>query len=217
MFADLNRYAIRPSQSLSILYDYRDEAAQLTKALIAQSSVFCDMVELEKTSLAKRSRRLFTLSAIYHATGELLNDVEETNLRKTAKLALKFWETVAEYLTEWQLVRQGEMTAGELREDYIHTHGVVLQALARVGQALMKQYPKQWPNRLAAVKTIDWRRSNSQLWEGRALIGGKVSKAYQNVTLTTNAIKEHMGLALSEDEQQIEDAFKRGNNGSKKR
>ena len=217
MFADLNRYAIRPSQSLSILYDYRDEAAQLTKALIAQSSVFRNVVELEKTSLAKRSRCLFTLSAIHHATGELLNDVEETDPRKTAELALKFWETIAEHLTEWQLVRQGEMTAGELREDYIHTHGVVLQALARAGQVLMKRYPKQWSKRLAAIKTIDWRRSNSKLWEGRALIGGKVSKAYQNVTLTTNAIKMHIGLNLSEDEQQVEDAFKRGNNGSKKR
>lgn len=217
MFADLNRYAIRPSQSLSILYDYRDEAAQLTKSLIAQSSVFRDVVELEKTSLAKRSRCLFTLSAIYHATDELLNDVEETDPRKMAKLALKFWETVAEHLTEWQLVQQGEMTAGELREDYIHTHGVVLQALARAGQVLMKRYPKQWPKRFAAIKTIDWRRSNSKLWEGRALIGGKVSKASQNVTLTTNAIKMHVGLDLSEDEQQVEDAFKRGNNGSKKR
>ena len=40
MFADLNRYAIRPSKSLGILYDYRDETAQLAKALIAKSPVF---------------------------------------------------------------------------------------------------------------------------------------------------------------------------------
>src|SRR6266404_4520578 len=52
MFADLNRYAIRPSKSLGILYDYRDETAQLTKALIARSGVFRDLVEVEKTSLA---------------------------------------------------------------------------------------------------------------------------------------------------------------------
>ena len=217
MFADLNRYAIRPSKSLSILYDYRDETAQLAKALIANSSVFRDVVELEKTSLAERSRCLFTLSAIYHATCDLLNDVEETDPRETAELALKFWETVAEYLSEWQLVRDGEMTAGELRKDYIHTHGVVLQALARTGQALLKRFPKQWPKKLAGIKTIDWRRSNSELWEGRALIGGKVCKAYQNVMLTTNALKTHLGLDLSEDEQSVENAFKQGSNGSKTR
>ena len=216
MFADLNRYAIRPSKSIGILYDYRDETAQLAKALIAKSTVFRDVVELEKTSLAQRSRRLFTLSAIYHATAELLNNMEETTPQETAELALKFWETVAEHLSEWELVRQGKLTAGELREDYIHTHGVVLQALARAGHALIQRCPKQWPKKLAAIKTIDWRRSNSNLWEGRALIGGRVSKAHQNVILTTNAIKKHLDLALSEDEQKVEKAFKLGSNGSKK-
>src|ERR1700733_10402630 len=72
MFADLNRYAIRPSKSLGILYDYRDDTAQLAKSLIAKSPVFRDVVELEKTALSPRSRRLFTLSAIYHATSDLL-------------------------------------------------------------------------------------------------------------------------------------------------
>ena len=37
MFADLNRYAVRPSKSLGILYDYRDETALLAKAMIASS------------------------------------------------------------------------------------------------------------------------------------------------------------------------------------
>ena len=217
MFADLNRHAIRPSKSLGILYDYRDETAQFAKALIAKSPVFRDVVELEKTSLAERSRRLFTLSAIYHATCELLKDVEETEPRETAELALKFWETIANHLSEWQLVRDGEMTAGELRKDYIHTHGVVLQALARTGQVLIKRYPRQWPTKLAGIKTMDWKRSNSKLWEGRALIGGKVCKAYQNVMLTTNAIKSHLRLDLSEEEQKVEDAFKKGNNGSNTR
>ena len=55
MFADLNRYAIRPSKSLGILYDHRDETAQLAKNLIGKSPVFRDVVELEKTNLSPRS------------------------------------------------------------------------------------------------------------------------------------------------------------------
>src|SRR5205823_2679944 len=31
MFADLNRYAIRPSKSLGVLYDHRDDEAQLAR------------------------------------------------------------------------------------------------------------------------------------------------------------------------------------------
>ena len=110
MFADLNRYAIRPSPSLSILYDYRDETARLAKSLIAGSDIFRDVVELEKTSLAPRSRRLFTLSAIYHATNELLNGLPETTPEDTARLALEFWETVAAQLDEWGRVRSGDLS-----------------------------------------------------------------------------------------------------------
>ena len=213
MFADLNRYAIRPSRSLSILYDYRDQTARLTKALIAESPVFRDVVEFEKTSLSKRSGRLFTLSAIYHATQTLIRDMEETDPHETAGLALKFWEAVAENLSEWKRFRTGDLAAGELRKDYIHTHSVVLQALANTGKTLISRYPNQWEKKLATIDNIDWRRSNSTLWEGRAMIGGQVSKAHKNVVLTANAIKTHLDLDLTDDEQQAENALKRGNNG----
>ena len=216
MFADLNRYAIRPSTSLSILYDYRDKTAQLVRRLIATSDIFRDVVELEKTNLAQRSRRLFTLSAIYNATSVLLNGMQETRPEETAQLALEFWETVAVQLDEWGRVRCGDLTAGEVRSDFIHTHGVVLQALARAGNGLIEQHPKSWKKKVARLKTIDWRRANSAMWEGRALVGGKLSKAHQNVVLTANAIKNHLGLELSDDEQRVEDAYTRGGNGEKK-
>ena len=216
MFADLNRHAIRPSKSLGILYDYRDETALLAKTLIAESRIFRDFVELEKSSLAKRSRRLFTLSAIYHATSELLNGMAEMEPTKAAKLALSFWETVASSISEWERVRQGDLSAGKVRAKFIHTHSVVLQAMARAGSTLIKHYPKQWQKKLKAIKDIDWRRSNANLWEGRAILGGQVKKAQQNVILTSNAIKHHLSLPLSPEEQQVEDAFNRRDNDSNK-
>ena len=207
MFADLNRHAIRPSKSLGILYDYRDDTALLTKALIAKSPVFRDVIELEKTSLAPRSRRLFTLSAIYHATAELLKGMSNGDPQERAELALRFWETVASHMTEWQCVKRRELSAGEVRSEFIHTHGVVLQAIARAGHALMQLHPKRWHEKIAGVGLIDWRRANSALWEGRALLGGKVSKAHKNVSLTSNVIKAHLGLPLSDDDQKVEDAY----------
>ena len=207
MFADLNRYAIRPSKSLGILYDYRDHTALLTKALIAKSAVFRDVVELEKTSLSRRSRRLFTLSALYHATAELLEGKDAGDPEELAQLALSYWEAVAAELDHWQRVRLGELSAGEVRTDYIHTHGVVLQALGRVGSALIRKYPKQWKSKLRGLRKIDWRRANSALWEGRALSGGRLSKSGQSIMLTANAIKTSLGLPLGKEEQEIENAF----------
>lgn len=218
MFADLNRYAIRPSSSLGVLYDHRDEVAQLAKSLISKSPVFRDVVELEKTSLSPRSRRLFTLSAIYRATGELLKGADEADGQADmAAVALQFWEQVARHIAEWDRVRRGLVTAGEIRTDYIHSHGVVLQAIGRTGNQLLRKFPKQWTRRLGPLGEMDWRRANAKLWEGRALLGGRVSKNEQNVALTTNAIKLQLKLPLSPEEARLEEAFKRGNNGQKRR
>jgi len=215
MFADLNRHAIRPSKSLGVLYDHRDEIAQLTKTLVARSPVFRDVVELEKTALSPRSRRLFTLSAIYHATSELLEGLNIEDPKEAAQLAVSFWEEVAQHMKEWELVRKGNITAGEVRQDFIHSHGVVLQALARMGNALIKSNLTTWKKKLRDLRTIDWSRNNSRIWEGRALLGGRVSKAQQNVVLTTTAIKTHMGLTLTPEEQRVEDAFRRGEYAAK--
>lgn len=210
MFADLNRYAIRPSKSLGVLYDHRDETAQLAKSLVLKSAVFRDVVEVEKTTLSQRSRRLFTLSAIYNATNELLAGVELEEPEEAADLAVRFWEEVAKHMKEWELVRDGQITAGEVRQDFINSHGVVLQALARVGNTLVRKYPNDWKKRLKKLSEIDWRRANAALWEGRALLGGRVSKAQQNIILTANAIKHKLGIELSPEEQRVEDAFNRG-------
>jgi len=215
MFADLNRYAIRPSKSLGILYDYRDETAKLTKELIARSDVFRDLVELEKTNLAPRSKKLFTLSALYHATQDLVDSEVESDPESAARLALQFWEETAKHMTEWKRVKDGELTAGEVRANYIHTHGVVLQALARAGHGLIERFPKQWAKKLNSLEKIDWRRSNRSLWEGRAMIGGQVSKNNHNTILTANVIKKKVGLDLTAEEQKVEQAYREGN-GSKR-
>ena len=214
MFADLNRYAIRPARSLGVLYDHRDDKAQLAKLVVARSQVFRDVVEMERTTLAPRSRRLFTLSAIYTATAALLSNIDVEGAEPRAALAAEFWETVAVHVPQWAQVQQGKLTAGEVREDFLHSHGVVLQALGRVGNGLLHHQSRDWKEVLKKLSSIDWRRGNAGLWEGRAMIGGRVSKAQQNVLLTTNAIKNHLGLKLSAEETRAEDALQRGDQQS---
>ena len=209
MFADLNRYAIRPSPSLGVLYDHRDTQAQLAKRLMSESDIFRGLVELERTTLSARSRKLLTLSAIYGATNDLLAGMEEKGAEELADIAGKYWETLARTFKEWWLVHQGKLTAGEVRQDFIHTHGVVLQALGRTGNALLHSHPRNWKKYLSCLSEIDWRRTNPK-WEGRAMVGGRISKGQQNVLLVTNLIKRKMRLPLSADERRIEEAHRRG-------
>lgn len=210
MFADLNRYAIRPSKSLGVLYDHRDDMAKLAKLVALKSSVFRDVVDMERSTLSPRSRKLFTLSAIYTATSALLNNLKENSVTNPAELAVSFWGEVAKQFPEWQMVRERKMFAAEVRRDFIHSHGIALQAIGRVGNTLLQNGRSNWKRPLSKLKKLDWSRQNTRLWEGRAMSGGRVSKAGQNVTLTTNAIKKQLGLSLTPDEKRVEQAFLRG-------
>ena len=206
MFADLNRHAIRPSRSLGLLYDHRNDKAKLAKLVILKSEAFREIVDMEKSSLAKRSRKLFTLSAFFNACADLVEGLATGNLNDDAKLARDFWEEVAKHFPAWAQVREGRMPASEVREGYIHSHGIALQAIGKAGNALLKLHPNDWRQRLAGLGEINWARANAKLWEGRALIGGKVSKVTTNVILTTNAIKLALDIPLDEDEKRVETA-----------
>jgi DNA sulfur modification protein DndB len=205
MFADLNRYAIRPSTSISMLYDHRDDAAELTRRLVNDALPFRDLVETDRSSLSARSRRLFTFSAIYYATKALLADQELETLDDGVSLACAYWEAVAAYLPEWEQVRRGKIASSEVREDQIHSHGVVLHAFGRAGAALLRTYPEDWREHLAPLEGIDWSRKNPD-WAGRAVVRGKLSKATQNVTLTANYIKSRLGLELTAEDRRLEDS-----------
>jgi DNA sulfur modification protein DndB len=212
LFADLNRYAIRPTKSIGVLYDHRDDMAQLARLVVFKSKVFGGLVEMERSSLSARSRKLFTLSAIYTATGVLLDSVELAQRDAAIDLAVSFWDEVARYLPEWQAVRDGKVSSGEIRQGFIHCHGIALHALGHVGNYLLLTYPDNWKTKLKPLRKIDWSRTNSALWEGRAMIGGRLSKATPNVVLTSVAIKNALGLPATPEEGQLEQARRRSLN-----
>ncbi|MFF3947146.1 DNA sulfur modification protein DndB [Streptomyces sp. NPDC001902] len=210
MFADLNRHAVRPARSIGVLYDHRDNGARVARALTARSAVFKGYVEMEKSNLAARSRKMFTLSALYYGTQSLLQGLEVKDDEAT-DLAQQYWETIDQALPEWAMVRRRELTAAEMRRDFIHSHGIALHALGRIGNSLFREstVPSRWKRHLAPLKKVNWARSNTD-WEGRAIVGGRVSKSHQNVTLTVNYLRAHLGLGLSPEEQRVEDAYLRG-------
>jgi len=177
MFADLNRYAVRPSRSIGVLYDHRDEPAELARLVVLSSPLFRDVVEMERSTLSMRSRKLFTLSAIYNATSALVTGLNAgRDFEAKRELASEFWEEVAKHFPEWHLVRERKISAGEVRQEYIHSHGIVLQALGKAGSALIRQSNGQWKTKLRALKKVNWARSNTKFWEGRAMLGGRVQK-----------------------------------------
>jgi DNA sulfur modification protein DndB len=200
MFSDLNRTARTTSKSLNILYNQRDLMSQVALAVAERIDVFKGLVDKDRVSLALRSPKLFTLAAIYDATTALLGSVAETNYEEKLGLALEFWENVALNMVHWQKVKDGDLKPWELRQEYIHSHAIMLWAIGSMGQALISAFPDEWKTHLRDLRSIDWRRTNQE-WQGVAMAGTDVVNRRQNRMDTASFLKLKMKLTLTPTEE----------------
>lgn len=206
MFADLNKYAVRPSNSIGVLYDHRDPLAELTRQVMTEVRVFGEMIEMEKTTISNRSRKLFTLSSLYGANRALVGGKKTgaSLAERESKACVMFWDEVSNSMPYWEDIKNHRARPDELRRDYVHAHGVILQALGHVGNMLLSKNVRDWKGRLVKLKTIDWSRKNTALWEGRAMIGGRMSAAPSSILLTASVIKKALGVEMTPEESTLE-------------
>ncbi|MFY9300454.1 MAG: DNA sulfur modification protein DndB [Candidatus Nitrosotenuis sp.] len=200
MFSDLNKHAIKPTKSLGILYDHRNNFAQFIVNLTNTVEIFRDRVELEKTTTSNRSRKFFTLNGIAEATQYLLKSKSKSKIvtETQQKFAVEYWEEVSKNIPEWQLLLVKRATAQELRKGYVHSHTNLLIALGIVGNFLHNYHQNEWKHRLKKLQKIDWSRTNPQ-WEGRLLLKGVMLKNKIGIELAANTILRACGVELTSE------------------
>ena len=198
MFSDLNKNAVKPTKSLNLLYDHRDEFAKFIVAISNELELFSGRVELEKTAISNRSVKFFTLNGIADTTRKFLGikgtkiSVDEQNKAK------EFWNEMTKNIPEWQLLVQKRVAASELRKEYVHSHTNLLNAIGIVGNVLQNEYPSDWKQKLASLRNIDWSRNNPE-WEGKLLIRGRMLKSKLGIELAANTILKKCGIPLSDN------------------
>lgn len=204
MFADLNKYAVKPSPSLGTLYDHRDQSSELARFLATEVEPFCGFTEMEKSSLSPKSNKLFTLSGIKQATRALLNKGSKDGFDESDfSLATEFWQEVTKNIPEWQMVTTKKISPADLRQEYIHSHGIGLHALGLMGRALILQHPDTWKSMLEKLSQINWNKTNPE-WRKRSMDHGRLSKSTINIGLSTNYLKTLLELELSPEDKEIE-------------
>lgn len=200
MFADLNRYAVRPNRSISVLYDHRDPISESVSTMVLNSTFYEKLIDRNTSSLASRSKKLFTLSALYTATKELVDGSIYEKKEELQDFVHDYWHELAALFTPWGEVYNKTRTAGDVRDQYIHSYAVTLQSLGRVGNQILKQEGSAWKKKLVRLKDLDWSRENS-MWVGCPVFGGTIRNSAKVVALTTATIKKAINMPLSEDEE----------------
>ena len=173
MFTDLNKHAVKTSNSIAELYDSRDELAVYTRSVVSKIKFLNSYTDKEKDILGKYS--------------------------------------FVKNIVQWNELENKEISKVDLRENYIVTQAIVIQALGRIGNAFLSHPEYDMEKTLCGLKMIDWKR-NAECWQLRAIkANGRMISGETAVLLTANVIKQELGLPLNTDEAEREEKFLRDN------
>jgi len=214
LFSDLNRNAKPTTKTTNVLFEWRGLFEQAAKQAMNRSQLLKDRVELERNSLAQKSKKVITLGVLYEMAKEILKDrdgykegepaARDQNLitRAADELVEVFDEVILPSLPDIEKVLANKMTPFEHRSRYIATHSVGWQGIAGSVRAAIDQHPDSWKG-LCREKfsRLDW-RINNPAWEGTAVAGGLVANRAPNIRFLIAQLKEYLGLTLSAAEEE---------------
>ncbi len=205
IFTDLNKHAVKTSNSISELYDSRDTLAVVNRAVITNVEFLSDYTDKEKDNLGKFSSKLFTLNTFYMANKRIVGGMK---FKKNTEIFLvDFWTMVSKNILQWNELMNHEISKVDLRENYIVTQGVVIQAFGVIGSFFYKNPNEDMEKFLINLKKVNWKRSANQ-WKLRVIRSdGKIITSNKAINLTAIAIKKEIGLELTEDEKLKEYQF----------
>lgn len=192
-FGEIKAHQRKSGRAERIVRDMTDAIANITREVIANVAAFTDSIELLKTTISNRSKNLFTFSSLYQANEILLAGYRDQPIEKQVNHAVEFWKTIQNAMPDWT----SKIPRVELRKQTIHAHGVTLCAIAFAGALTIKRYPTSWRQKIAKLKEINWRREEIQLWEGKAMLGGRMTKSAASVELTAQVILGQIGVDSS--------------------
>ena len=198
MFADLNRHAVRPNKSLNVLYDHRDELSAMVVRVARNIPVFQRLMDMERTQISNRAKRLFTLNSFVQATRRFLGLSAKARLRKADAVepeVTEFWEAIVANVPEWEDALDGRLTCKALRDRSISPSGLALVALGIVGGHMREYRQQPWSDELSGLTNVDWSRDNP-MWEGVAIHNGRLSKRHEHVEAAADSIREVMAARV---------------------
>lgn len=202
MFTDLNKHAVKTSNSLSTLYDARDEIAVATKNVIDAIPFFKRFTDKERDILGKNSSNLFTLNMIYKANQKIIHGEKCT--ADDEQFLMDFWRLLSDNIIEWQEVLNKTLTKKALRENYIVALAITISAFGKLGRYFYEHRDENMELYLSKLRSIDWLRTN-EAWVGRTIRqNGKVLNSEEAVSLTCSLIKKSIGISLTKEERQKE-------------
>lgn len=222
MFADINGRQVKPSSAINALYDRRNPFNAWALSVIDMLPGVGQRIDMENSSVAAKSYKLWSLIA-FKKFLSLLTGVTEKNIGEVdgAALAaldgflLQFFEACTQHVPYWREMVSGEISAFEMRERFVISHAVWLEALAvfgrcalfsgdhgRAEQGIIKPELAAW-ERMEPLAKVDARKV-SLMWAKRCVVLGKMQKTSDGVNGTAAKLLQLTNVPLPAHMQELE-------------
>lgn len=213
-FSDLNLHAQKASRSIGLTFETRDPIALITKELEKKIPIFKDAINHFSTSLSSKSKNIITINTLYACTSSILKGLkidvdslrdkgqDDQMFKEALHRVTSVWNKVINVLPGFKSVREGDMTPGEMRDQFIHPHGVGWQAVMLAASEMIKNVNEiDWQARFEfTCKKINWKRDNPE-WQSVCMIGDRMNN-------TSSFVKNTAGFILSKADVVTGDAGK---------
>ena len=205
MFTDLNKHAVKTSNSIAELYDSRDPLAVSTRRVVSSIQFLNQFTDKEKDILGKYSSNFFTLNTFYKANKKIIKKTECTE--EVEHFLIQYWSTVTHYITPWNELVNKELCKVDLREKYIVTQAIFIQALGVLGNYYFNHPNVELDGSLKNLEAIDWSRS-APCWKDRVIRpDGKIINSTGAARLACNVLKGVLGIPLDKEDLGYEKKF----------
>lgn len=208
MFTDLNKHAVKTSNSIAELYDSRDALAVITRRVIGDIDFFNQYTDKEKDILGKFSSNFFTLNTFYKANKRILKRAGCDD--STEEFLKRYWSAVARHIVPWNELSNKELSKVDLREQFIVTQAIIIQSLGVLGNYYFTHPEVNMEQSISGIEKVDWLRS-ADCWKDRVVrTNGKIMNSTDAARLACNVLKQVIGIPLDSEDQMYEDKFSKG-------
>ena len=209
MFTDLNKHAVKTSNSIAELYDSRDPLAVITRRVVGSIDFLNQFTDKEKDILGKFSSNFFTLNTFYKANKKIIKKASPDDA--VEQFLKQYWTAVSTNIVPWNELVERQLSKVDLREQYIVTQAIIVQALGILGNYFFKHPEVNMDTALTGLQNVDWLRT-AQCWKGRVVrANGKIINSNDAAHLVCNVLKDAIGIALDTEDQIYEEKFQREN------
>ncbi|MBW4595509.1 MAG: DNA sulfur modification protein DndB [Brasilonema angustatum HA4187-MV1] len=193
-FRLLNATGKTVSKNLTALYADDVESRGIHDILV-YVPLFSDLVEKEKTNLNPKNEKLFVYKWLFEATKRMKPRI---NSEFDKIYCESFWRGLSDIIPQWKAAFEGTLTAQQIREEYISTAGIFIEALGEVGAILVascQDNPEKVVKYLSHLKNVDWSKNNAA-WHNQVVdSNGKLLSRSGSRKFLTEFMLDKMNLA----------------------